>query len=350
MQKTTMQETTSPEATAPETAVTPKKQRTIPEYLGIVARGICMGASDIVPGVSGGTMAFILGIYEELIDSIRTIGRPHFLQAVFKFRFKEVFQILNWEFLLSVAIGIFMAIVTLSHALENLLVTQPVYLWSFFFGLVLASVLAVSKRIKQWQPSLFAMLLAGAAAAYLLVGLVPVHTPNAWWFLILSGAVASCALILPGISGAFLLVLLGKYQYVLGSVNDLRGGDLSAAVPIILVGIGAVIGLVTFAQFLGWLFNRYHDLTVALLIGLMVGSLRKIWPWKMDLDWLRDDAGQFVLNSDGHKLVIEQANILPSLSSSTAITEFGIALILALVGISAILFIDRLAARMETND
>ena len=336
--------------TIEETAVSPKKQRTLPEYLGIVARGVCMGASDIVPGVSGGTMAFILGIYEELINSIRTVGRPSFLQAVFKFRIKEIFQILNWEFLLSIVIGILLAIITLSHTLESLLLNQPVYLWSFFFGLVLASVLVVSKRLKQWNLSLFAILLVGAASAYLLVGFVPLHTPNDWWFLILSGAIASCALILPGVSGAFLLVLLGKYQYVLGSVNDLRGGDLQAAVPLIFVSIGAAIGLVTFAQLLGWLFRRHHDLTVALLIGLMVGSLRKIWPWKMDLDWLRDDAGQFILDSDGHQMVIEQANILPDLSSSTNVTEFSIAVVLALVGISVILLIDRLAISMETND
>lgn len=339
MQNTTIQ----------ETAVTAKKDRTLPEYLGIVLRGICMGASDIVPGVSGGTMAFILGIYEELIDSIRTIGRPNFLQAVLKFRIKRVFQILNWEFLLSIAIGILIAIITLSSALESLLLNQPVYLWSFFFGLVLASVLVVSKRVKQWQPTLYALLLMGAAAAYFLVGLVPVQTPNAWWFLILSGAVASCALILPGISGAFLLVLLGKYQFVLGSVNDLREGELAAAVPLIFVGIGAALGLVTFAQILSWLFKRYHDLTVALLIGLMVGSLRKIWPWKLDLDWLRDAAGNFVLNSEGHQLVIEQANVLPDFSSSAGITEFVIALVLALVGIGAILLLDRVATRMETN-
>ena len=334
MQKTTMQ----------ETAVSTKKRRTIPQYLGIVARGICMGASDIVPGVSGGTMAFILGIYEELIDSIRTLGQPNFLQAVFKFRIKDIFQILNWEFLLSVAIGIFIAIITLSHALESLLINQPVYLWSFFFGLVLASVVVVSKRIKNWTPTLGGMLLLGAVAAYLLVGLVPVQTPNDWWFLIISGAVASCALILPGISGAFLLVLLGKYQYVLGSVNDVRAGDLNAAFPLVFVAIGAVLGLVTFAQILGWLFRRYHDLTVALLIGLMVGSLRKIWPWKLDLAWLRDAAGNFVLDSEGQKLVIEQANILPDFGSS----QFVIAIVLALVGIGVILILDYLAARLET--
>lgn len=344
MQKMTMQDTT-----AQETAVSAKKHRTIPEYLGIVARGVCMGASDIVPGVSGGTMAFILGIYEELIDSIRTIGRPNFVQAVVKFRLKEIFQILNWEFLLSIAIGILIAVVTLSSALESLLLNQPVYLWSFFFGLVLASVFVVSKRVKQWQPPLYLILIVGAATAYLLVGLVPLQTPNDWWFLMLSGAVASCALILPGVSGAFLLVLLGKYQFVLGAVNDLRGGDLNAAVPIIFVGIGAALGLVTFAQILSWLFKRYHDLTVALLIGLMVGSLRKIWPWKMDLEWLRDSLGNFVIDSEGHRLAIKQANVLPDFSNGAGITQFVIALVLALIGISVILFIDRLAARMETN-
>ena len=335
MQETTMQ----------ETAVSTKKRRTLSQYLGIVARGVCMGASDIVPGVSGGTMAFILGIYEELIDSIRTLGRPNFLQAVFRLRIKEIFQILNWEFLLSVLIGIFIAVVTLSHALETLLINQPVYLWSFFFGLVLASVLVVSKRIKNWKPSLIGMLLLGAVGAYLLVGLVPVQTPDAWWFLIISGAVASCALILPGISGAFLLVLLGKYQYVLGAVNDLRAGDLNAAVPLIFVAIGAVIGLVTFAQILGWLFREYHDLTVALLIGLMVGSLRKIWPWKLDLAWLQDAAGNFVLNSEGQKIIVEQANVLPDFGSS----QFLIAVVLALVGIGVILLLENLATRLETT-
>ena len=333
-----------------ETAVPPKKQRNLLEYLGIVARGICMGASDIVPGVSGGTMAFILGIYEELIDSIRTIGRSNFIQAVLKFRIKEIFQILNWEFLLALATGIFIAIITLSSALESLLVNQPVYLWSFFFGLVLASVVVVSKRVKEWRPALFGVLLAGAAIAYLLVGLVPVQTPDSWWFLMLSGAIASCALILPGVSGAFLLVLLGKYQFVLGAVNDLREGDLNAVVPILFIGIGAAIGLVTFAQILSWLFKRHHDLTVAVLIGLMVGSLRKIWPWKMDLAWLQDAAGQFVLDSDGHKRVIEQANILPDFGSSAGMTEFAIAFALALVGIGAILLLDRVAARIETTE
>ncbi|MCA9995632.1 MAG: DUF368 domain-containing protein [Anaerolineales bacterium] len=319
----------------------PAPQRTLKDYFGIVLRGILMGSADIVPGVSGGTMAFILGIYEELIDSIRTVGRPEFIQAVIRFRIKDIFQILNWKFLVSLAAGIFIAILTLAKVLESLLENQPVYLWSFFFGLVLASVLVVSKRISAWNLPLVVILALGALGAYILVGLVPAQTPNAWWFLLISGAVASCAMILPGISGAFLLVLLGKYQYVLGAVND---RDI---VTIALVGIGAVLGLVTFAQILGWLFKKYHDFTVAALMGLMVGSLRKIWPWKEEVDWLRDAAGQIITNSDGHRIVIKELNILPDFGSSAGLTQLGIAVGLALLGFVVVIAIDRLAAAQE---
>jgi putative membrane protein len=324
------------QSTAPQ-----RPPRTLKDYFSIVLRGILMGSADIVPGVSGGTMAFILGIYEELIDSIRTVGQPEFIRAVLRFRLKEVFEILNWRFLLALATGIFIAILTLAKVLESLLENQPVYLWSFFFGLVLASVLVVSKRIPNWNMPLVATLAIGAIGAYILVGLVPAQTPTAWWFIILSGAVASCAMILPGISGAFLLVLLGKYQYVLSAVND---RDI---VTVALVGIGAVLGLVTFAQVLGWLFKTHHDLTVAALMGLMVGSLRKIWPWKEEVDWLRDAAGQIILNSDGHQIVVKELNILPDFGSSAGLTQFGIAVALALLGFVVVIAIDRLAAAQE---
>ena len=322
---------------------TTHKERSLMEYAGVTLRGICMGASDIVPGVSGGTMAFILGIYEELIDSIRVVGRPEFITAVLKFRIKEIFQILNWKFLLSLAIGVFIAILTLSKGLEWLLVNQPVLLWSFFFGLVLASVLSVSKRVSSWTPPLYLLTIGGAVGAYLLVGAVPLQTPNAWWFLILSGALAICAMILPGVSGAFILVLLGKYQYVLSAVNQ---RDI---ITIAFIGIGAVIGLVTFAQILGWLFKSYNNGTVAVLTGLMVGSLRKVWPWKLDVAWLQDAAGEFVL-SHGERIVTQQQNMLPDFSSTAGITQAGTAIVLALIGFGAILLLDRLAGEQKDRD
>ncbi len=237
-------------------------------------RGVFMGASDVVPGVSGGTMAFILGIYEELINSLRTLGEPRFIKAVLSLRIRDAMEMANWKFLLSLGAGIGLAILTLAHSLEWLLVNHPVFLWSFFFGLVLASVFVVAQRVGEWTLQRALALVAGAVGAFMLVGLVPVQTPETWWFLFLSGALAICAMILPGVSGAFILLLLGKYQFVLSAVT--QRDILSLA----LVAAGAAIGLVTFAQILGRLFERYHDTTVALLTGLMIGSLRKVWPWK----------------------------------------------------------------------
>ncbi len=316
-------------------AAAARPTRSLTAYLGLMLRGVAMGAADVVPGVSGGTMAFILGIYEELIDSIRAVGQPPFIKAVLGFRIKEIFAILNWKFLLAVGTGILVAIFSLASILEYLLENRPVYIWSFFFGLVLASVFTVSKRIGRWGSAAITAGILAAIGAYILVGLVPAQTTNAWWFLILSGAIAICAMILPGISGSFILVLLGKYQYVLGAVNDRDFVTLG------LVAFGALIGIVSIAQVLGWLFKNYHDVTVAALIGLMFGSLRKVWPWKVDVAWLTDAAGNFVL-SDGHRIVTEQHNVLPTPAVNGG-GEIGMALLLALVGFGLVIVIERLA-------
>lgn len=315
----------------------PKVNRSLRAYLGLTLRGMAMGASDIVPGVSGGTMALILGIYEELIDSIRMVGQPEFLRAALKLRIKDALGILNWQFMAAVALGIGLAILTLSHLLEQLLVNQPVYLWRFFFGLVVASVLTVSKRIQNWSLPLGGIVVAGVVTSFLIVGLVPVRTPESWWFLFLSGALAICAMILPGISGAFILVLLGKYEYVLSAVN---GRDIFT---LALVAAGAVVGLITFAQILSWLFKKYHDGTVALLLGLMIGSLRKVWPWKKDEAWLTHADGSYVLDSFGERIVTQQADVLPALATSADVTEFVVGVVLAVIGFGVIVTLDRLA-------
>lgn len=316
-----------------------RKERTIVEYIGLVLRGVCMGASDIVPGVSGGTMAFILGIYEELINSIKSVGDPQFLRAVVRLQVKKAIDLINLPFLLAVGAGIGLAILTLAASLEHWLETQPILVWSFFFGLVVASVITVSRRINQWENELIGMLILGTFLAYMIVGLVPVQTPESWWFLLLTGAIAICAMILPGISGSFLLVLMGKYEFVLGAVND---RDI---ISLGFVAIGAAVGIVLFAQVISWVFARYHDAAIAFLTGLMIGSLRKIWPWKTDVDWLRDAAGEFVLNSDGLRIVTVQESFLPSLGNAD--DRLLIALGLALVGIVAVLLIDRLGSRAE---
>uniref|UniRef100_A0A540VKM9 DUF368 domain-containing protein n=2 Tax=Litorilinea aerophila TaxID=1204385 RepID=A0A540VKM9_9CHLR len=289
-----------------------------------------MGSADVVPGVSGGTMAFILGIYEELIQSIRMVGRPEFVRAVLGLRIRQALELVNAAFLAAILAGIVLAVVTLAPGIEWLLLHQPVLLWSFFFGLVLASVFTVSKRIRRWTPGLWLSLAVGMVGAYLLVGMVPVQTPETWWFLFLSGALAICAMILPGISGSFILVLLGKYQFFVSAVNQ---RDL---VSLALAGMGAAVGLVSFAQVLGWLFKRYHDPTVALLTGLMLGSLRKVWPWK--------ETVAFITDRHGAILPTVERNILPPLTVQGAFNlEILYALGLALVGFGLVMLIDRWA-------
>lgn len=306
------------------------QKRTIKDYLSLAARGFAMGAADVVPGVSGGTMAFILGIYEELINSIKTMSSLETIKMLLSFKLKEAFTSLPWPFLLAVGLGILTAIFSLAQFLEWTLENYPALLWSFFFGLVAASIITVTKRVKQWNATAIASLVVGTIFAYILVGLVPVETPNAPWFLFLSGAIAICAMILPGISGSFILVLLGKYEYILSAVNTRDFFTL------FLVAAGAGIGLVTFAQVLGWLFKRYHDLTVALLIGFMVGSLRKIWPWKETIETYVDRHGEI--------LPLVQNNILPASVDSTVI----FALVLAIVGFILVFGLDYWASAQET--
>jgi putative membrane protein len=291
-----------------------------------------MGSADVVPGVSGGTMAFILGIYEELVESVRAVGRPPFLRALLGRRVREALGLVNAPFLVAVAAGILTAVLSLAKLLSWLLVHEPVLLWSFFFGLVLASVAVVSTRVTRWTPALGAALAAGTVGAFVLVGLVPVQTPEAPWFLFLSGAVAICAMILPGISGSFILVLLGKYEFLLAALNQRDIPTISWFLA------GIVVGIVSFAQLLGWFFKRHHDLTVALLTGLMLGSLRKVWPWKLTLE--------LVEGRHGKQIPAVQENVLPALKVAGALnTEILAALALAIAGLAVVLVLERLARR-----
>jgi putative membrane protein len=298
--------------------------RTFKDYLVLGVKGFCMGASDVVPGVSGGTMAFILGIYDELVYAIRSFDLKC-LQLFFTLKIRDLLDRISWQFLVAVVIGILTAVFSLAKILTWLLENKPVLIWSFFFGLVLASVLIVSRRIEQWKPKILIFLAGGIIGTYYLVGLVPVSTPNAWWFLFLCGGVAICAMILPGISGSFILVLLGKYKYVLDAVNH------RDFVALLLVGTGAVLGIIAFSRILSWLLKRHHDLTVGVLTGLMLGSLRKVWPWKETVETIMDAHGNIV--------PLLQSNVLPGQWN----TEVTAALALMAFGIMVVLFLDRLA-------
>ncbi len=280
----------------------------------------------MVPGVSGGTMAFILGIYEELLNAIKSFDLKS-LQLLMTFKFRLLLDRVSWQFLLALGIGILTAIFSLAEILSWLLQNKPVLIWSFFLGLILASVVSVSRRVEHWQPSTWICLLGGIIGTYILVGLVPVSTPNAPWFLFMCGAIAICAMILPGISGSFILVLLGKYQYILEAVNKRDFFTL------LLVAAGAVAGIIVFSRLLGWLLKKHHDLMVAILTGLMIGSLRKVWPWKETLET--------ITNRHGKIMPIVQSNILPSQWNM----EVSAALALMFLGLFTVLILDRMGER-----
>ena len=298
-------------------------------YVVLAAKGFCMGASDVVPGVSGGTMAFILGIYEELINAIKSFDFKG-LRLLVTLKIRAFIDHISWQFLLAVGLGVLTAIFTLAKGLAWLLHNTPVLIWSFFLGLILASVVTVSRRIKQWQSLTWACLLGGLIGIYFLVGLVPGTTPNDLWFLFLSGAVAICAMILPGISGSFILVLMGKYQYILEAVNQ------RDFLVLFVVAAGACVGIAAFSRLLGWLLSKYHDLMVAFLTGLMLGSLRKIWPWKETLENLTDIHGKTV--------PIVQANIVPAQWNG----EVLFALCLMVAGFLVVFVLDRMAGGNES--
>ena len=253
-------------------------------YIVLALKGCAMGMADVVPGVSGGTIAFISGIYEELLDSIRSVDATA-LRLLLRFRLAEFWRHINGRFLLPVLLGIAVAIFSLARLMTYLLTNQPIAIWSFFFGLIVASALLVARQIGRWDWRTVLAFAVGAAAAWWITVATPAETPDDWWFVMFSGAIAICAMILPGISGAFILLLLGKYQYIMHAVGEFD-------IPVIAVFvIGAAAGIISFSHLLSWLLKHWHDVTVAVLMGFMVGSLNKVWPWKETVETYLDSHG-----------------------------------------------------------
>lgn len=300
--------------------------RTPIQYFWVFLKGMAMGAADIVPGVSGGTIAFISGIYEELIRSINNI-QPSLLGIWKKEGFNAFWKAVNGSFLLSLLTGIAISVLSLARGISWLLTHQPVLLWSFFFGLVLASVLYVAKSIQGWNLSVLLMGLLGAVLAYGVVSLPVSETNASLPYLFLSGALAICAMILPGISGAFILVLLGSYKSVLDAVHQ---RDIQV---ILIVGAGAVVGLLSFARLLRWMFSRFRNTTLAMLTGFIIGSLPKIWPWKEVLQ---------TPVFDGKAIPVIEANVAPW--NYPEDPQWIFAICLAILGFCLIFILERMAS------
>jgi putative membrane protein len=268
---------------------------------GVYIRGVAMGAADVVPGVSGGTVAFITGIYEELLNSIKSIN-PSALLVLLKQGPLAFWSRINGNFLIALMLGILSSVASLARVISYLLDQHPLLLWSFFFGLIAASSIHMIKQVKVWQPSLFIAIILGALAAYGVSEINPSELSPGLLMYFGVGCVAICAMILPGVSGSFILVILGMYSHVLTAVRNL---DL---LVLMSFAAGCGVGLLSFSHLLSWLFKRFHDLTLSLLTGFLIGSLNLVWPWKQVLSYYQ--------NSAGEQLALEQKNILPSLYQS----------------------------------
>jgi putative membrane protein len=255
------------------------------EYILTFLKGMSMGAADVVPGVSGGSIALIAGIYQKLLDSIKSIDRTA-LGFLFKFEIKRLWDYINGSFLFTLLAGILTSIFSLSKVITYLMDNHPIPLWSFFCGLIIISAVIILRDIKRWNIGVILSLILGTIAAYWITGLPPTTTPDTLWFTFVAGAIAICAMILPGISGSFLLLVMGQYERILDAVNEKN------LLIIALFGSGCVVGLLSFSRLISWLLKHYHAVTIGVLSGFMLGSLNKIWPWKETLSYRMSSSGE----------------------------------------------------------
>lgn len=310
--------------------------RSIRDYSLLFLKGMGIGAADVVPGVSGGTIAFISGIYEELIDTISRVNLKT-INILFKEGFNPFWKAMNGNFLVALLAGVVFSILSLSKVISYFLENEPIATWSFFFGLVLASIPLVAKKVVNWSGLRYFAFAAGAIIAWLVTGLPPVTEPGALWYLFLSGMIAICAMILPGISGSFILILLGSYFTILSALNN-------RDITVILVFVaGAITGILAFSKFLKFMFSRFHDLTVATLAGFLLGSLNKIWPWKNVLEWFVKHPGE----ANEQKIALIEENVLPGTYANLTgePSQLVLAIIMAVAGVALIYILERLAVK-----
>ena len=299
-------------------------ERKLKDYAVLMLKGMGMGAADVVPGVSGGTIAFIVGIYDELINSIKSINLES-LKLFFSGKWATFWKKINGNFLFFLLAGIGISVFSLAKLITWLLVNQPILVWSFFFGLVLASTWFVSKDIKEWKSwKTWVAFVIGAVVAFYITVATPAETPSNLLFIFLCGAIAICAMILPGISGSFILVLLGKYFFIMDAVKTLD------VVVIAVFGAGVCIGITSFSHILSYALAHFRNITLAVLTGFMLGSLNKVWPWKEVVETFVDSHGEV-------KPLIE-TNILPNAHMPEAV-------VLMVVGFFLVYFLEKLSAK-----
>jgi putative membrane protein len=299
------------------------------EIISLIIKGIAMGTANVIPGVSGGTIALITGVFERLINAIKSFNITA-LKLLFSGKIKDFIKYTDLLFLIYLFSGVGIAIISIAHLFKYLFINYPVYLWSFFFGLVLSSVYFVGRTIKRWNLSVIITFVIGTVIAITISTLTPASENSSFLYLLLCGVVAVCSMILPGLSGSFVLILLGNYQLVMiDAVNNMR---IDILIPIV---IGAGVGLIAFSHILSWLLKTYHNHTISMLTGFILGSLGILWPWKTD-----------IIQTFGEKTkTIGYDWFLPKINS-----ELFIAIIIMILGIIVIGITEYLGNKNTTQD
>ncbi|MDD2387503.1 MAG: DUF368 domain-containing protein [Bacteroidales bacterium] len=301
----------------------------IKEAVVVFFKGMGMGAANVVPGVSGGTIALITGIFERLIDAIKSLNITA-LKMLFKFKIKELLEYIDFWFLVSLFLGVGVAIISVAKAFKYMFEFYPVYIWAFFFGLVLASVYFVGKQISKWNIATIISFVLGTAVAIMISVLNPASENDATIYLVLCGVIAACSMILPGLSGSFVLILLGNYQLVM--IDAVTALDISILLPVV---VGAIIGILGFSHLLSWVFKKYRNQTIGLLTGFVLGSVMILWPWKNQLTAQFGDKTKLI----GYDWFLPEIN-----------PEFFVAVAVIIFGIISIWLMEKYAGKIKTEE
>ena len=309
-------------------------------YIGIAVKGACMGAADVIPGVSGGTIAFIMGIYDRFVGAIASINAEA-VKLLLRGRFRDFWKHIDGGFLLSLILGIGVSVISLAGLMQMLLSDFPIQTWAFFFGLIVASSIFILRGISGWAWRDGGFLALGVVLGVVICTLSPTRTPDALWFIFLSGAIAICAMILPGISGSFILLILGKYQYIMGVITSLVGNigalwgspEASSALfweslaVMAVFGVGAVVGILGFSKFLHWLLARWNKETLIVLAGFIIGSLVKVWPWSNTEAIVRSQFPEVADLAEAAEIARYQSLIDPQIWSAVIFAIVGFCLV-----------------------
>lgn len=308
-----------------------KGPETVQEAAFLMIKGIFMGVANIIPGVSGGTIALITGIYQDLLLAIRSVNLDT-LRFLGKLQFKQAVATIHLRFLMTITAGTALAILSLAHIMKFVFINYAVQTWAFFFGLILASILSMGLKTRNWIGSGGIGFLLGTVSAYYFIGLIPVSTPETWWFILIAGIVVICTMILPGLSGSFLLLIMGKYEFIISALK--QPFVLENFIMLSIFGTGCVVGIMAFSRVLSVMLDRYENVTMAVLTGIMFGSMRKIWPWKEVL------ARKIVY---GKEKIISEQNVLPQQFDQV----FFLAVALIVVGFVLVLLLEKTAGHQD---